>query len=332
MAVVDAVAANYYTVSSGNYNSAAVWTTQAPNPIPNGDTVFINHTVSLTAQLRVRGVLYIGPNGKVTGNFKINNDDVAGAIINYGEINITQEVHVDGKWFNYNYAYAKKVHNDGYICNTDTIEIDPSQEFDQHGGELDCGGRILFCKMKVHDGVQGTSKFTYQNLDKCTPACPTRYINYQDPAYINPDSSYFCDTNSNGGVLPVELIALSASFVNEDAVEVNWITASEINNDFFVLERSYDLNEWEVVSYVAGAGNSLRTIAYSYTDYGVKQSRVYYQLSQVDFDGTETQFQVIVANRESTASDVEVLTVRPTMASSLISVEGVPTEFAEVRL
>ena len=87
--------------------------------------------------------------------------------------------------------------------------------------------------------------------------------------------------------VPVELINFDA-FRNKDNVELNWATASEINNSHFEIERSYDGRNFETIGEVSGNGNSQHRIDYSYTDVPVSnlQNTVFYRLKQVDFDGT----------------------------------------------
>ena len=66
-------ATNYTSTGDGDY-SDPVWSAQAPNPILAGDNVFINHAITLDAELNIRGVIYIGVNGSILGNEKLDND------------------------------------------------------------------------------------------------------------------------------------------------------------------------------------------------------------------------------------------------------------------
>ncbi len=87
--------------------------------------------------------------------------------------------------------------------------------------------------------------------------------------------------------LPVELIRLSAEKIKED-VNVTWATSSEINCDYFVVERSDDANAFEKVGIVKGSGNSYSENNYVFTDRNNMSSAVvYYRLRQLDFDGAE---------------------------------------------
>lgn len=86
--------------------------------------------------------------------------------------------------------------------------------------------------------------------------------------------------------LPIELTSFTGS--NETRYnELNWSTSSEINNDFFTLERSINGSEWEKATEIDGAGTSVSVLNYLYKDYDFTQNMInYYRLSQTDFDGT----------------------------------------------
>ena len=66
---------------------------------------------------------------------------------------------------------------------------------------------------------------------------------------------------------------------------MNWATASELNNDFFTVERSVDGLTWEVVDLVNGSGTTPLRNDYSTQDPRPYSSLSYYRLKQTDFDG-----------------------------------------------
>ncbi|GAB4252377.1 MAG: hypothetical protein Kow0079_07100 [Vicingaceae bacterium] len=89
--------------------------------------------------------------------------------------------------------------------------------------------------------------------------------------------------------LPIELTRFSASQVNNELlVSLDWITESEINNDYFTVERSKDGINYEVVDIVEGAGNSSSTKTYRTYDNNPFNGDNYYRLKQTDYDGTTT--------------------------------------------
>ncbi len=103
-------------------------------------------------------------------------------------------------------------------------------------------------------------------------------------------SNYNTTTYFNSGIvsLPVKWLSLNAKFINPANVLINWKTASEINNNKFEVEKSYDGNNWIKISEVKGAGNSNSIKSYNITDeIGSMNSNniLYYRIKQIDFDG-----------------------------------------------
>jgi hypothetical protein len=100
--------------------------------------------------------------------------------------------------------------------------------------------------------------------------------------------------------LPVELLY----FKGENFEEYNlleWATASEVNSDMFILERSRDGVNFEEMTRLKSQGYSFVETYYSYDDYSAENGINYYRLKQVDFDGTSEIFEIISINNESDA-------------------------------
>ncbi|MFK7948129.1 MAG: YCF48-related protein [Saprospiraceae bacterium] len=87
-------------------------------------------------------------------------------------------------------------------------------------------------------------------------------------------------------VLPVELLSFEAKATDNKQVELVWTTASELNNDYFVIERSKNASDWENIGRVLGIGNSIELKDYDFTDFSPYLGINYYRLKQVDLDGT----------------------------------------------
>ena len=315
---------NYTSTSNGDYD-LAIWTLQAPNPIPAGDTVFINHTVTLMGELKVRGVLVINASGTVNGDNKLTNDAVGGAILNYGSIDISKELHIDGSFFNYNYAKALKMHIDGYVCNLDTMEVDPDEKIDLHGVELDCGGTVIACEVKFHDNGGTPSKLTSVNIDTCSLTCPSPPIFVVDPPGQDPiiDSNNTAVCNivlATGIALPIELSYFDV-FSEGDYVKVIWETLSEVENDHFILQRSENGYHWSDLATISGAGFSNEIIKYEHTDYNPINGLSYYRLKQIDFNGS-ADFSETLSVSFNIESE-EMIRLYPNPASSVMYVRGI---------
>ena len=104
-------------------------------------------------------------------------------------------------------------------------------------------------------------------------------------------------------VLPVELTSFEAVRI-EDNIRLEWTTASELNNDYFEVLKSYDGEAFSVIGYVDGNGTSSEVIDYSYTDSEPKQA--YYRLRQLDYDGQFEYSDVVAAK----GNGREVISVR----------------------
>jgi hypothetical protein len=91
--------------------------------------------------------------------------------------------------------------------------------------------------------------------------------------------------------LPIELIDFTAT-PRQSEVDLKWSTASELNNDFFTIQRSRDAENWEDVITVKGAGTVNVRTDYETTD-GLPFSGVsYYRLKQTDYDKQYSYSQV----------------------------------------
>jgi hypothetical protein len=90
---------------------------------------------------------------------------------------------------------------------------------------------------------------------------------------------------STANVLPIELVDFNCSSTDLKNVNINWTTASESNNNYFVIERSLDGFTYEQIARQKGAGNSFTKLYYSYKDLQPVDGISYYRLKQVDFDG-----------------------------------------------
>jgi hypothetical protein len=84
--------------------------------------------------------------------------------------------------------------------------------------------------------------------------------------------------------LPVELILFMGENIGS-RIHLSWSTASEINNDYFSVERSVDGNSFSEIGKVNGHGNSSETLDYFFDDLVPFQGINYYRLNQVDYNG-----------------------------------------------
>ncbi len=125
------------------------------------------------------------------------------------------------------------------------------------------------------------------NVNFTTPVAEA--VNLQLEVYFsgnsfNNDNMYFDNILLNYQI-PVELTSFAAN-VSGSSVELNWNTATELNNNGFEVERKSENSNYTKIGFVAGFGTTTEPKAYLFTDTKVASGNYTYRLKQVDFDGT----------------------------------------------
>ncbi len=127
----------------------------------------------------------------------------------------------------------------------------------------------------------------------------------------------FGSSSSSSNPLPVDLLSFEANLV-EDQTELTWSTASEINNDFFLVQRSEDGTEWETLGEVDGNGTVNEIINYGFRDTRPLFGKSFYRLKQVDFDGQFEYSPVVSVNNPFTGQAMRVMVYpNPTSAENI---------------
>lgn len=86
-------------------------------------------------------------------------------------------------------------------------------------------------------------------------------------------------------IIPVELTAFEADVVG-NTVTLNWVTATELNNSGFEIERKLIEGAFEKAGFVKGKGTATEINSYSFTESKLQNGTYVYRLKQIDFDGT----------------------------------------------
>lgn len=123
------------------------------------------------------------------------------------------------------------------------------------------------------------------------------------------DAASFSDINAAGGIntggsqLPVSWLKVNAAFLADNEVEVNWSTATEINNSHFTIQYSQDGQEWydgNVVSSKSPSGNSNSILHYSEIHrLPFTVNEAWYRVKQEDYDGTVDFSKTIMVTMEN---------------------------------
>lgn len=102
--------------------------------------------------------------------------------------------------------------------------------------------------------------------------------------------------NSTGTVVPVTLISFDAK-AQKHSIELNWATASEVNNMGYNIQRSMDGRNFQSIGFVDGNGNSSVRIDYDFEDSDVLSGQTYYyRLQQLDYDGQSALSDVVTVS------------------------------------
>ncbi|MBE0642536.1 MAG: hypothetical protein IH600_00475 [Bacteroidetes bacterium] len=174
------------------------------------------------------------------------------------------------------------------------------------------------CEAQVYNslGVQlgSTESFSVSNA---SPANGMQFCNLSQlvPAngYVKIKSSvtnfrrFFIDVISGtGSPLPVELTSFR-SYLKDASVELQWTTATELNNYGFEVQRSGDGSEWSAIGFISGSGTRWTPRDYSYSDSRFDRSNplLYYRLKQIDLDG-RTEYSPILRVALNTPSTVSL--------------------------
>jgi hypothetical protein len=98
--------------------------------------------------------------------------------------------------------------------------------------------------------------------------------------------------------LPIELLYFNAA-PTDNHVLLEWSTATESDNDFFVVEKTKDGVNFEEVAKIDGAGNSSFILKYQTLDENPYPGKSYYRLQQVDFSGHFSFSELVQVSFES---------------------------------
>ncbi len=96
--------------------------------------------------------------------------------------------------------------------------------------------------------------------------------------------SGFALVDAPEGLLPVELLSFTGSLQDNRYVQLDWSTASELNNKGFEVERSIDGETFRQIGFVKGTGTTTQVQTYDFQDNDITSRVIYYRLKQVDFD------------------------------------------------
>jgi len=182
---------------------------------------------------------------------------------------------------------------------------------------------------------------TIGNISTVTPATPQIPTTFYQTATLGAFGNDVTITSTfNNGFsgfaagqreipLPINLLNFNATMLYNKTVNLEWATVSEINNDYFTIERSTNATDWEMLTTVNGAGNSSVLLNYNTVDDAPYHGTSYYRLKQTDFDGAFEYSQLRSVTFNDVISEVSIF---PNPANNELTIKGDPLELQDIQV
>ncbi len=150
------------------------------------------------------------------------------------------------------------------------------------------------------NSTTGTSGQIFTGSSAELSAGKLAQIFFIEPISGNP---YTASQLASGEIVPTSTLPVKlVSFTGEKGKNFNelyWITASEINSEYFEVQRSSDGVNFESIGKVHAAGNSNDILQYTFVDYEQPSGTSYYRLKQYDYDGQNETFNIVAIDNDS---------------------------------
>jgi len=183
-------------------------------------------------------------------------------------------------------------------------------------GRPDADNKVLIAQLTTDGTFSGTMNFQFRRLNPDgTVYSPIEWIQVTG-VYINGLAPGNAPDLCPIVFLPVELLHFHANPTNGQ-VALNWATASEVNNDYFTVERSADKENWDEVVRLDGNGSTNTMNQYSTMDPKPLIGTSYYRLKQTDTNGEYSHSHVVPVTFLS-----EELEIYPNPTSDIFYVQG----------
>ncbi len=127
---------------------------------------------------------------------------------------------------------------------------------------------------------------------------------------------------STGEIVPTATLPVELVYFNGESSgtsnHLHWLTASEVNSDYFDVLRSSNAIDFEIIGKQKAAGNSYDFIQYNFDDLNPLKGVNYYKLIEYDFDGSKQNSEIIALKNSS--DTIQFLKTYPVPASDQLNV------------
>ncbi len=278
-------------------------------------------TVTSTAENAISGH---GTGAYVYGNLvryvsAVNTYDFPiGTASNYEEATIVLNTFTGGNSITGNFSttdpgYSNNVTVNGTLINQTldagywTFEDDGATSLDYDitlisRGHSTAGAGADYHAILKNDGSGWQSEGNHNNSDQ-------EFVSASGVKAVRSDLTSFSDflIGFGNGSLPIELLEFKAE-LKQHHVILNWTTASELNNDFFTVNRSIDAKNFAPIGKIMGSGTSNAMNEYSFIDNSPVKGTNYYQLQQTDYDGKNSFSEMIAVEfKENNGLELQII-------------------------
>ncbi len=291
-----------------------VTVTTADFDVSNNSDAVVNlyGTANVSSAMKIQGVFNVGS----TGILNVPNGDVN---INEG----SGTLHVDGianlgGTVDVNRSYGLEISPSGNV----TVGQDLLIEGGAHSAVID-GSINVANDISVKGGsanITGVGVMAWGNT--LTISGGSANIN----GFTSVSSSSPLDLSTMSTVLPITLKKFTAD-VNDNKIILNWITAAELNNDFFTVQRSGDGENFESIGVVKGKGTTNEEQVYDLEDKNPNIGYSYYRLKQTDLDGTTEIFKPVTVFFNGEQTTKLAISPNPVIGDQFdIILSGIPVD------
>ncbi len=272
-----------------------------------GGLVFL---ISAGTVTNTGSILANGSNGgnTVNSSSSISGDDGAGGGGGGGTIVVYTRASISGVSF-----FAKGGNGGNQNINTSMWPTEGEGPGGGGGGGYIALSNNSGLTVNVSGGINGTTNSAVMTLFPANGATKGGSGQSVTPA---PTPTY-----PSASVLPITLSLFTATLNNNgSAVEVYWVTAAELNNDYFTIQRSANGIDYTQLAEIPGAGTSTNQLTYNYTDSEPLPGVSYYRLKQTDVGG-EFQYGAIQSVNNEFVQEENTINVYPIPATNLLFVD-----------
>lgn len=259
----------------GNHNVTLLGTNVNPAGASNGSFVVTNGTGKLRIEAITGSRTFpVGSSGNIYDYTPVTIDNTGGTSDRY-DVSVCANIYMDGNCSGGTLITSKCINKTWDI--SEAVAGGSSVDLTlQWNGSHELSGFDKYSSFISHyTGGKWVQQQPYATASGSDPYTRTA----TDLSSFSPYG-----VGSASSPLPIELLNFNAELV-ENTVVLDWATASETNNDYFIIERSADGKSFTPINQLKGAGNSIQKLAYTITDASPLTGVSYYRIKQVDFNG-----------------------------------------------